>query len=296
MKPNPFAYLAPRDLAHALDLLAEHGDAAKVLAGGQSLGPLMNLRLATPEVLVDINGVAELSAVDVDDDGCLRIGAIARQRWVERDDDVLGGWPVISEALEWVAHPTIRNRGTFGGTLAHADPASEMPAVAVALRAHMVLRRASGERVVPAENFFVSHFTTVCEPDELLVEARFPAPAVRRGHSWMEYAPRHGDFAIVGVAAAVTLAEDMSVESSRIVVSGVGDAPRLLSEPVTEPLRGQTLASATDPALVEFAATAAESLHPGSDSLGSAAYRKKLFRHLVCGATVRAAARAKEMS
>jgi carbon-monoxide dehydrogenase medium subunit len=217
MKPAPFEYLAPDSLAAALEALAAHGGEAKLLAGGQSLIPAMNFRLAQPAVLIDLNRVSELDFVERQPDGSVRIGALTRQRRLERDPELARAAPLLAQALPHVAHPQIRNRGTFGGSLAHADPAAELPAVAVALGARLRLRSARGERWVPAEEFFLGLFTTALDPDEALVEAVLPAPPPRRGTAFLEIARRHGDYAQVGVAAWVTLAGDGRIAAARLV-------------------------------------------------------------------------------
>lgn len=175
MKPAPFDYYAPSSVDEALALLAEHGDDAKLLAGGQSLMPMMNMRLATPQVVVDINRIDGLAGIAQASDGGLTIGAMTRQRTVERSDEVRQRCPLLTDAMPWLGHFQIRNRGTIGGSVVHADPAAELPAVMVAMEAELVLRSAERERVVPADEFFVTFLTTATEPDELLTEIRLPA-------------------------------------------------------------------------------------------------------------------------
>src|SRR3954467_5588969 len=179
MKPAPFDYEAPASLDAALDLLARHGADAKILAGGQSLIPVMNFRLAEPALLIDINRVAELDFIRRDADGTLRIGALTRQRRLERDPLVAEAAPLLHEAVPHVAHPQIRNRGTFGGSLAHADPAAEAPALVVALDAQLRAQSTTGERLIPAAEFFFGIFTTALEPEEILVEVLVPPLAPR---------------------------------------------------------------------------------------------------------------------
>ena len=224
MKPPPFEYHAPGSLPEALDLLARLGPDAKVLAGGQSLVPLLNLRLARPAHLVDINNLAELGEIQPLDGG-LKIGAMVRQRAAERSDLVRERCPLMAEALPFIGHPQIRNRGTVGGSLAHADPASELPAVAAALDADLVVQSVRGERVLKPEDFFVSFLTTSLEPDELLVELRVPAWPSGAGWAYLEISRRHGDFAMVGVASIVRLAADGSVAEARLAYTGAGGAP-----------------------------------------------------------------------
>jgi len=225
MKPAPFEYQAPKSLEAALDVLARHGGDAKVLAGGQSLIPVLNFRLAQPALLVDLNRVSELDFLRRSEDGGLRIGALTRQRRLERDAVVKEAAPLLAETVPWIAHPQIRNRGTVGGSLAHADPAAELPAVAVALRARFRLAKAGGERWVDAKEFFAGLFTTALEPDELLTEIALPPLPARTGWSFQEIARRHGDYAMVGVAALVTLGDDGRCREARLVYLSVGDRP-----------------------------------------------------------------------
>jgi carbon-monoxide dehydrogenase medium subunit len=224
MKPAPFEYLAPDSLDTALDVLARSGGEAKILAGGQSLIPVMNFRLAQPALLVDLNRLRELDYVR-EVDGGLRIGAMTRQRTLERDPLVARLSPLLAETVPFIAHPQIRNRGTVGGSLAHADPAAELPAVAVALDARFRLRRSGGERWVEARDFFCGLFATVLEPDEMLVEVALPPPPPRTGWAFLEVARRHGDYAQVGVAARVTLDEAGKCRAARLVYLSVGDGP-----------------------------------------------------------------------
>jgi CO/xanthine dehydrogenase FAD-binding subunit len=202
MKPPPFEYEAPRTADEAVALLAQHGDRAKVLAGGQSLVPLLNFRLAQPEVLVDVNRVAELAYVRPVDTG-LAIGALTRQHALERSSAIRGQLPIVAEACHLIGHLPIRHRGTVGGSLAHADPASELPAVMVALEAELTLSRKGSRRTVPADQFFIGIFSTALEPEELLTDIRVPGLPPRTGGAFVEIARRAGDFALVGVAALV---------------------------------------------------------------------------------------------
>lgn len=291
MKPAAFRYAAPRTVEETVDLLERHGDEAKVLAGGQSLGPLLNLRLATPSVVVDVNGVGDLAPAPADGGGSITIGAMTRQRDAERSPVVAAGCPLMRDALPFVAHRTIRNRGTVGGSLTHADPAAELPAVAVAVDAELIAVSRGGTRVVAAADFFLGFFTTALAPEELLTAVRLPKPAPRTGSAWQEFAPRHGDFAIVGVAATVRLAGDGTVASARLVYSGVADVPRRRAE-AEAVLVGQP---ATEQAFAAAAATAAAAAgDPPSDLLASADYRRHLVEVLTVRALHRAADRAEE--
>jgi carbon-monoxide dehydrogenase medium subunit len=228
MKPAPFRYLAPAALDEALELKRAEGDDAKFLAGGQSLVPAMNFRLAQPAALIDLNRLPGLDYVRAEGGG-LRIGALARHRDIERDALIARHAPLLAEAAPHVAHPQIRNRGTLCGNLAHADPASEFPAVMLALGARMRARSTRGERWIGASDFFRGVFTTALEPDEMLVEVEVPPPAPRTGTCFLEVARRRGDYALVGAAAVVTLAGDGKVASARVVLCNVGETPVLVA-------------------------------------------------------------------
>jgi CO/xanthine dehydrogenase FAD-binding subunit len=288
VKPPPFEYHAPASLAEALDLLAQFGDEAKVLAGGQSLLPLLNLRLARPAHLIDINGLAtELGQLDTWDGG-LRIGALVRQRAAERAGLVRDRTPLLAEALPQIGHPQIRNRGTIGGSLAHADPASELPAVAMALDAELVVRSAKGERVLAPDAFFVSFLTTAIQPDELLVETRWPGTPAGTGSAYLEVSRRHGDFAMVGVAASLRLDPNGTVADARLAYTGAAPTP-VRAHAAERSLRGQP------PSPDSFAAAAEaaqEALDPGSDVHAPAAYRRHVARVLTQRALAQASARA----
>src|SRR5437879_5958620 len=223
MKPAPFDYVAPHSLDEAVAALANGGADAKLLAGGQSLIPLLNFRLARPSLLVDLNRVAELAYVSPRERG-LAVGAMARQAAVERTDGLADLQPLLVEAIGYVGHVAIRSRGTIGGSLAHADPAAELPAVAVCLDAVLSVVGPRGRRAIPAEDFFVGYLTTSLEPDEILVEAWFPPLRPHTGQAWVEFARRHGDFALAGVAVSLSM-EDEIVRAARIVLTGVGGKP-----------------------------------------------------------------------
>jgi carbon-monoxide dehydrogenase medium subunit len=225
MKPAPFKYIAATSLAQALGLKAEHGDEAKFLAGGQSLIPTMNFRLARPAILIDINGVDELAGIRPDSGGGARIGALTRYHQMQRNTELTGDFPLLGEALPYIAHPQIRNRGTIGGNLSHADPASELPAIMVALKARFRIQAASGERRIAASDFFVGGLTTDLAAEEMLVEIELPARKPRTGSCFMEIARRRGDFAIVGVAAMVTLDASDQCSDVRLAYCGVGETP-----------------------------------------------------------------------
>ena len=224
MKPAPFKYIAATSLEHALSLKAEHGDDAKFLAGGQSLIPTMNFRLARPAVLIDINEIRDLAGIRPSA-AATRVGPLTRYRALQRDAAFARLFPLIAEALPHIAHPQIRNRGTIGGNLSHADPASELPAIALALGARFHVRTATQQRWIEAADFFVSALTTDLKPDEMLVEIELPSPKPHTGCCFMEIARRRGDFAIVGVAAMMTLGEQDECTHVRLSFCGVGETP-----------------------------------------------------------------------
>jgi carbon-monoxide dehydrogenase medium subunit len=273
MKPAPFEYFAPTTVDEALARLAEYGYDAKVLAGGQSLIPMMNFRLAQPSVIVDINNIDELFFIRENGDGGIRIGAMARHNQVEADPLVAERAPLISEAMPHIATVQVRSRGTFGGSIAHADPSAELAAVSVALEGSFLLRNQKGERWVPANEFFVGLFTSVLEPDELLIEARFPASPERTGYALVEVARRPHDFAIVGVAAQVSLDRNDGCQKASLVFLSVGEGP-VFAHQAIEMLKDQQL---TPELMHEAAATAAKrDIDPGSDIHASAEYRRHL--------------------
>jgi carbon-monoxide dehydrogenase medium subunit len=289
VKPAPFDYRRPETLDEALAIFAELGSDAKALAGGQSLVPAMNFRLARPEVLVDLNRLDPLAYIHETPDGGLRIGAMTRQRSAERSTVVASRASLLSEAMPWVAHPQIRNRGTVGGSLAHADPAAELPAVMVALDARVVLRSRTATRSVPAQDFFTGILSTVLGPDELLTEIQIPARPARTGEAFMELARRHGDFALVGVAVAMVLDEGGDCNSARIVLLSVGDGPVL----ATRAMSALVGSVPTAPRIEEAARVAAETeIDPPGDIHASPAYRRQLAKVLVRRALTTAAERA----
>jgi carbon-monoxide dehydrogenase medium subunit len=275
MKLPPVDYEAPKTVSEALELLAEHQDEASVLAGGQSLIPLLALRLAQPAVLIDINGVDELSGVSAAD-GWVAVGAMTREYVAEESAIVADAVPLLAAALPLIGHEAIRSRGTIGGSLAHADPAAELPAVARALDAEFVVRGQPGERVVPAAEWFEGYLTTSRRPDELLVEVRFPAARPGTGISFQEVARRHGDFAMVGLATSVTLSDGV-ISDARLAFAGVSDVPARASG-AEELLVGQRPSAGL---FDEAARRAAADIDPPADLHGSAEYRKKVAAALV---------------
>ncbi|MDR7417294.1 MAG: xanthine dehydrogenase family protein subunit M [Armatimonadota bacterium] len=286
MKPAPFLYVAPRTVEEAVALLQEHGTDAKLLAGGQSLMPLINMRLARPEVLVDLNEVRTLDYI-TEVDGEVRIGAMTRQRAVERSPFVATHVPLLSEALRWVGHPQIRNRGTIGGSLAHADPSAELPAVAAALDAVFVARGPDGVRLLAPGEFFVSFLTTALEPAEMLVEVRFAVPSAPAGCAFLELSRRHGDFALVGAAAVVRL-DSGRCRDVRLALTGVGPTPVRVRE-VEEALLDQP---PTEARLADLSRGIGPRLDPVSDIHASAEYRRHVAGVLARRALAAAAARA----
>jgi len=224
MKPAPFEYHVPNSIEQALELIREHGDEAKILAGGQSLVPAMNFRVVQPSVLVDINRVPELGYIR-EDGGVLRVGAMTRERQLEFDPLIAKRTPLLAEALPFIAHPQIRNRGTIGGSLVNADPAAELPVLMLALDARVKVRKVTGERWIEADDFFVGMFTTALDADEMLVEIELPAMPERTGWSFMEVSPRAGDYALMGVAALATLDEGGKCRRAKLVYLNAGDGP-----------------------------------------------------------------------
>jgi carbon-monoxide dehydrogenase medium subunit len=268
-------YEAPATVAEAVGLLAEHQDEASVLAGGQSLIPLLALRLARPAVLIDINGVGELSGVAAAD-GWVAVGAMTREYLAEESGVVADAVPLLAAALPLIGHEAIRSRGTIGGSLAHADPAAELPAVALALGAEFVVRSQSGERVIPAAEWFEGYLATARRADEILVEVRFPATGPDTGAAFLEVARRHGDFAIVGLAASLTFAGG-AISDARLAFSGVADVP-VRAGGAEEFLIGE---QPSPELFAEAARRATAGIEPPADLHGSAEYRKKIAATLV---------------
>ena len=275
MKLPPVDYQAPATVSEAVELLAEHQDEASVLAGGQSLIPLLALRLAHPAVLIDINGIAELSGVSAAD-GWVAIGAMTRAYVAEESETVAGALPLLAAAMPLIGHEAIRSRGTIGGSLAHADPAAELPAVARALDAEFVVRAQSGERVVPAAEWFEGYLTTSRHPGELLVEVRFPAAGPGTGISFQEVARRHGDFAIVGLAVSLMVSEG-SISEARLAFAGMSDVPVRATE-AEDLLVGERPSTEL---FDEAARRATDSVDPPADLHGSAEYRRRVAAALV---------------
>lgn len=272
MKPAPFTYIAASSLDQALALKAEYGDEARFLAGGQSLIPAMNFRLARPAVLIDINPLSELGRIDRPEGDDIRVGALTRYRSLEKDSGFLQACPLFADALPHIAHPQIRNRGTIGGNLSHADPASELPAVATAMQAWMRIKSQKGEREVAASEFFAGLLTTSLEPEEMLVEIAFPAAPPRSGSCFLEIARRRGDFALAGVAAIVSLDEDGQCAGVRLALCGVGDTPVDASDAAAS-LIGQRC---TGEAIEAVAADVQNAIDPPGNVHASADYQRHI--------------------
>jgi carbon-monoxide dehydrogenase medium subunit len=289
MKPPAFDYHRPGTVAEALDVLAQVGHDGKVLAGGQSLVPLLNMRLVAPRHLVDVNWLAELDEVTVDDHA-VRVGALARHARVEHHRDAHAAVPLLGQAIGDIAHTTVRNRGTVVGSLVHADPAAELPAVLVLLGGTMELASAGdGTRRVAAADFFVGPLESALRPGELATAAVFPRPPAGSGTAWVELARRHGDYAVCGVGVLVGLDQDLRVASARAALISVGPVP--VPVDLTEALGGQPHDAADWAAAGRLAAAAVD---PEDDIHASAAYRRHLAGVLTARAAREAAASAAE--
>ncbi len=291
MKPAPFKYVAPSSLEQALEIMSEHGTEAKLLAGGQSLIPVMNFRLAYPTLIVDLNRVTELGRLQAPDNGELRVGAMVRQRQLEHDPIVAQRAPLVHETMPHVAHSQIRNRGTLGGSLAHADPAAELPVIMVTLRARFRLRKKGGERWVDAESFYQSLFTTALEPEEILDEIWIPTMPRHGGWAFLEFARRHGDYAQAGVAAIIDLDDSGLCRGARLVFLNVGEIPMAADRTVTA-LIGHAPSAAL---IAEVAQEAARNeIEPVGDIHATAKYKRHLAAVLAERAMRQALTRARE--
>ena len=279
MKPAPFKYLAARSLDEALVWKAEHGGDAMFLAGGQSLMPMLNFRLAQPVVLIDINGVPQSDRIDIVD-GSLHVGALTRYRALQRSADVAAHAPLIADALPLIAHPQVRNRGTIGGNLSHADPASELPASMLALGARMRVCSMAGERWIDAGAFFTGALATALEPEEMLVEIAWPVAKPGEGMAFLEVSRRRGDYAMMGIAAAVSLDPNGRCAAARLAFCSAGDGPVLASDAAAV-LVGSEL---EEPGIAEAASTARGEIDPG----GTIHAAPDFQRHLACVLTGRA--------
>ena len=289
MKPAPFEYYAPNTIEEALSLLAQHGYDAKPLAGGQSLIPMMNFRLAQPAILVDLNNIKELAYIKADGNGGVSIGAMTRHKTTGSDQTIANQVPLVHEAIPSIGTPQVRTRGTFGGSISHADPSAELVAISVALNGRFKVRSQSGERWVPAGEFFVGSFTSVLEPQEMLVEINLPKRVPGMGWSLKEVARRHNDFALMGLAAVIKLDKNGSCEDVKLVLMSAGDRP-MLAEQAALILKGQKLNADLFREAAEKAAEA--DIDPGSDIHATAEFRRHLARVLTVRALDEATQRA----
>jgi len=288
MKPPRFDYAAPTTVAEAVSLLKQHDAEAKILAGGQSLVPLLNMRLTRPGILIDLGKIPELSYIR-EADGAIVIGAMTTKRSVEDSDLVKSRQPLLHAATVLIGHVAIRNRGTVGGSLAHGDPAAEYPAVAVALDAELRAMGPNGARSIKAADFYVSYLTTALEPSEILTEVRFPVLPSGAGWSCMEVARRHGDFAMAGAMVTVTLAADGRCSAARVVLFGVGATP-LRATAAEQVVIGQ---KPTDKVFQDAGQKAADAVEePMSDTHASAEYRRYLAQVMTRRALAEAVSRA----
>jgi aerobic carbon-monoxide dehydrogenase medium subunit len=280
VKPAPFTYHRTHDVAETVALLAELGDEAKILAGGQSLVPMMNFRLARPSALIDVTRIPGLDYLRAADDG-LHVGALTRHAAVEttRDPAVRAGFAVLPRSARWIGHYPIRARGTFGGSIAHADPAAEWCLLAVLLGARVVLTGPQGQRTVPAAEFFEGYYTTAAGPDEMITELWFPEPAPRAVLT--EFAQRQGDFAVVAAAVSADIADGVC-RGGRVVLGGVGPLP---VEVDTGVMAGQPADPGTWQAMGEHAAS---QIDPPEDTHGDAGFRRRLTVTLVARALAEA--------
>ena len=287
MKPAPFEYDDPRSVDETIRLLAKYGDDCKLLAGGQSLVPLMNFRLARPGRLVDINGVESLGQIKVEN-GRLLLGAMVRHAHVEHSNDIAARWPLLHDAIGWVGHSQIRNRGTVGGSVAHADPAAELPCALAALDAKFHVLSKRGPRVLRWDQIFVSEFTTSLAPDELLTAIEVPPQEPSTGVAFVEFARRHGDFALGGAAVSIQLARNGTCSDIAIALLSAGPRP-LRAEEAERRLKGNHVDEA---AIKQASAAAVEGAHPTSDLHGSREYRVKLLQVMTERALTKAVQRA----
>jgi carbon-monoxide dehydrogenase medium subunit len=288
MKPAPFEYEAVSSRAEAIALLAEVGEDAKILAGGQSLIPLMNLRLVRPSVLIDVNGAADLAYLRVED-AALEIGAMVRHAELARSADVRRAAPLLADAAACIGHAAIRNRGTIGGSVAHADPAAELPAVLVALGATVIAAGKEGERAIAAADLFEGFLMTTLAADEVLSAVRIPTSTSSTGSAFLEFSRRRGDFALVAAATVLELGPTGAIADARLTFSGVGGVP-VRARGAEGVLIGQTPSAGL---WREAAAVAATGLNPSADIHGTAAYRRKLAETLAERGLVHAYERAK---
>ncbi|MCI0547549.1 MAG: xanthine dehydrogenase family protein subunit M [Candidatus Rokubacteria bacterium] len=287
MIPAAFDYHAPQTLAEATALLTRYGDEAKILSGGQSLIPIMKLRLASPGQLVDINGIPDLAYIR-ETDGTLRIGALAREADLEESELIRSRYPILHDTSKVIADPLVRNLATVCGNLAHGDPANDHPATMLALEAEIVARGPAGERRLPIGGFFTGPFTTALRPDEILVEIRIPTPPARSGGAYVKLERKVGDFATAAVAAQLTLRADGTVEKAGIGLTNVSAVP-IAARRTAAFLIGKRL---DEPAVAEAGRLAAAESDPAADLRGSVEYKRDLVRVLTARALRKAGERA----
>ncbi len=288
MIPQAFDYLAPKTLPEAISLLQQHGDGAKILSGGHSLIPMMKLRLALPETLIDINGIPGLDYI-AESDGVLRIGALTREVALEDSDLIRSTYPIIYDTTVMIADPQVRNMATVGGNLAHGDPGNDHPATMLALGARVVVQGPQGERTIPIEDFFVDFFMTALAPDEILTEIQIPTPPPGSGGAYLKLERKVGDYAVVGVAAQVTVDQQGVCRYAGIGLTNVGPISIKAREAEAHLLGGLL----DENAIGEAARLAAEASEPGSDLRGSEAYKRAMVEELTKRALRRAAERAR---
>ena len=275
MIPPSFEYLRPKTIPEAIAMLQQHGDAAKILSGGQSLIPMMKLRLARPAILIDINRISGLSHVK-EEDGYLKIGGLAREAELEASPLVRSKYPILADTTHVIADPQVRNLATVGGNLAHGDPANDHPATMIALGARVVANGPKGERVIPIEKFFLSLFTTALEPDEILTEIRVPIPPARSAGAYLKLERKVGDFATAAVAVQMTLDEQGACQKAGIGLTNVGATP-VKAKKAEEFLLGKKL---DDAAISQAAQLAADEAEPSADLRGPVEYKKGLVKEL----------------
>lgn len=290
MKPAPFEYHAPSSIEEVVNLKSQYGDDAKFLAGGQSLVPAMNFRVVQPSVLIDLNRVDELSYLR-EDKNVIRVGSMARERHLEFNASIKKYTPLLHEAVPFIAHPQIRNRGTIGGSIVNADPAAELPVLMIALNAKLKAKNKNAERWIEAKDFFAGMFTTALEPDEALVEIELPFLQAHTGWSFMEVAPRSGDYAMMGVATLVTLDKNKKCKQAKLVYLNAGDGPVEAVE-TEKLLEGEIL---TD-SLIESAASHAseKEITPFGNIHASADFQRHLANSLTKQTLKQALQRAEE--
>ncbi len=289
MKPAPFSYVAPSSINEVVALLDDYGDTAKLLAGGQSLLPMMNFRLARPAYIIDLNRLDGLDYI-IERDDTLVVGAMTRHSRLERSDLIAQHYPLLQEAVTFIGHTAIRNRGTIGGSLAHADPAAELPAILLAYGGSVCVQGPSGTREVAAKDLFLTYFTTTLAANEMLTEVRLPRWPSATGWCFLEESRRHGDFAMVGVAALVTLDTEGQCTQAAVTITGVGGVPYNVNE-VASLLVGHPAAAER---IAQVAQAAADGVDPEGDIHASAEFRRHLSGVLTQRALTRAVERARQ--